>query len=184
MNTTTNNSVAGLYVDQRGTSVLEFVLLLPSIVLVIVIMISLGQTVILRQHALVAARYSAFYERVTGNALPGHVVSDEVSGNDETWTVSDEGAGTSSDLFSAIETGSGPAEGLFSTLVSEFDQGLSIHTTVGHVPQRNVVVEIFHVSKVSAEYSLPRGDWTSDNCGSYLPLLLDRFKIAGVGVHI
>ena len=184
MDMTTNNSDSRLNWNERGTSVLEFVLILPSILLVIVILIGIGQTVILRQHALVAARYSAFYQRITGSTLPGQLVPKEVSGGDDTWTVTAENTGQTIDMFSSTETGSGPVVSLFAALVSDLDQGVSLRATVSSVPQRNVVVEIFRVGKVSAAYSLPRGDWSSANCGSYLSLLLDKFKIAGIGVHL
>jgi hypothetical protein len=164
--------------------VLEIVLIAPFAVLVMVILIGLGQTLVLRQHALVAARYAAYYQRITGNSPS--TLSKEVSYGDEHWQLTAQSQDSGGDVLSKLSLTGGGVGSLFGSLVSTLGsasgQGGTIHPSAKVTP-RGLVPGLFRLSDVSAEYWLPNGSWTSENCGSFVSLLLDKVSFFGFKVH-
>jgi len=167
---------------EQGTSVFEMVILAPAIVFVAVFLIGLGQTGILRQHALVGARYAAFYQRVANTAPSAGMVTKSVSTTSEDWRSTSQQQSSSGDVLSALGSGAGQVFGFFQGLLS--NNSGSIAATVTAKPSWGIIPRMFPMGNVASTYYLPFGSWTSSSCGAYLPLALAEVSIKGFNVNL
>ena len=154
----------------RGTSTTEFVLLLPAVVFVMVFLIGLARTLMLRQHGLVAARYAAFYERLAGQppssaALQGGITTE--------WTITPTTEDSGPDLLKNL-TGTDDVIKRFGSLVVGFGRKGEIRYMAEHRLKPGLVKVTLNLNDVRAQYRLPTGSWTSNECGGFMPLLLDE----------
>jgi hypothetical protein len=167
---------------EEGTSILEFVLVLPSLVFVMVLLISLGHALVLRQHALVAARYAAFALSVSGDGPSDDAVSRAVAKQNERWQLRREGWDEGSNILASIGGGSDVVGSLFLSAVDSIRSREDGHYKAKHILGDGLAMRTFRLTEAEAEYTLPTGSWTSNECGVFLPLLLDEIKIGPVTI--
>jgi hypothetical protein len=152
--------------DERGTSVIELVLVTVMVVTGMLMLLALTQMVILRQHALVAARFGAFYERVAGEQPSTDVVQKAVGARGSWRTGSGDEA--DSDPASTLDSGDAITNTLFNAVVTALTRvGTRETTATGDVPA-TVLPRYFGARTVAAHYVLPGSTWTDDRCGSFI----------------
>jgi hypothetical protein len=154
----------------RGTSTMEFVLLLPAIVFAMMFILGLARTLVLRQHGLVAARYAAFYERVSGHTPSSTQLRDAITTQ---WTIIPTKANAGPDLLKNL-AGSDEVAKRFGSLVMGLGRSSEIRCAAGHRVEQGLVKATLNLTDVKVEYRLPTGSWTSNECGGFMPLLLDE----------
>jgi hypothetical protein len=165
---------------RHGSSVFEFVLVLPAAALVIVVMIGSAQTLLLRQYALVASRQAVFYQRVTGCIATSQLIGQDIPAGDSPWQLYQGGQGGSGN---SLQVPGGSS--IFSS-VAGFIRGAdgSIDVQARNTPRRGYISRSFQITDASAEYSLIGGYWTSNSCSVVLGALTSALGALGSWLHL
>lgn len=158
---------------------LEFALILPSLVAAVVLLVGTGYTLVLRQEGLTAARYAAFFKRVSDSEPTASQVSGCVSPQGEQWQLSPQAQSTGSDIFSLDGLGdlASGAGSTFGGLVSNLSGSGAITYTATTVPTRGMVPRVIPLKSVEGVFTLPTGTWTSDGCGNFSSVLTNSISI-------
>ncbi len=152
--------------DERGTSVIELVLVTVMVVTGMLMLTALTQTVILRQKALVAARFGAFYERVAGEQPDAKAVQRAVAAQG-TWRTAS-GDEPDSDPTSDLDSGDPVTNTLFQAVVTALTRVGTKATTATAESPPTLLPRYFGARTVTARYVLPGGTWTDDDCGTFI----------------
>lgn len=170
----------GRFGGEEGTAAIELALVLPLAVIVILFLLGLGYTIMVKQQALVAARFSAFYH-VSKESEPS---IGEVSGAvvrlirapRERWEVTRGSENAARDA--------GIDSGLLDSLWEAVDSTLNgfgrdgiITYTASREPRRGALPRIYNFGQVGAHYSLANGTWTCDRGGNYFSLIVGQLGV-------
>jgi hypothetical protein len=164
----------------RGSSVFEFVLVLPAAALVIVMLIGSAQTLLLRQYALIAARQAAFYQRVTGCQASATMIGQNIPAGDSPWQV---GQGTQPGSGNQLPfSGGGGILGVVEGFIANAVGAFSVHAS--NTPRRGYIARSFQISDASANYSLIQGYWTNNDCSVMMAALSGLLNALGSILNI
>jgi hypothetical protein len=171
---------------ERGTAVMEFVLVMPLAVIAILLLIGLGHTIMVKQQSLVAARYAAFYHRSREEAPSlGEVRSEvvrRIPTQQETWNVS--GAGESA-ADAGIKSGDlGPIAGAVDAVLNGLGGDGVISYTTGRIPRRGFLPSLHSFNNVGAHYALANRTWNCDERGDYFSLLSGQLGIPKINLPL
>lgn len=172
-----NQSGVSVLHDESGTAVMELLMSFPIVIFVILLLIGLGHTLITKQHALVAARYTAQYRIVRKSTPSSAQLAKAVSGGQGGWNISVSDEGSESSAVGQLE--SGAQDGIYPSVTSFFTRFLNSLSgsnrqvaIVSTKPKRGILPRIFKLSDAKAIYVIEHDTWTCEgNRGSYLSIL-------------
>jgi hypothetical protein len=133
--------------------------------------VGMGRTLVVRPHALVAARYAATYQRLTGGIPDGNRIERGVSIQRELWMVNGNNDGLASDEIARMNSNGGEAGGWFQQLVLNFAFDATIHPVVSHQPVEGVVPKLLKIGTVTGTYYVAGGTWENNDCGAFISYL-------------
>jgi hypothetical protein len=151
---------------ERGTAVIELVLSLFWIVFAMLFLIGLGHTLMNKQQALVAARYSAYYEVGKGRA-PTSQQAKSAIGSAETWRVA---AGYENDGRDVPSADGSIISSAFSSLMGLISSQGTITYTASTTPTRGLLPRMMTL-RASEHYTIANDTWTCEKSGSYLSIV-------------
>jgi len=166
---------------ERGTSAIELTLLMPAIVFVMLFLIGMGHTLITRQHAVAAARFSAAYHAAHGRAPSPQQVSRAAANGEEQWKLSGGAKNGGGDAYRGIGGGvAGIISSVFGSFIGSAGQGGKISYFASTTPNRGLLPRIHRIGDTTAQCHLVSGAWTCDRGSGYLSLILSKAPIPGV----
>jgi hypothetical protein len=163
--------------NERGTSVIEFMLWMPMIFFILVFFIGLGWTLMLRQQTLIAARYAAFYKEMGTSSPSAPQVSGCVSPRGEQWQLIENSSAAESTSGLSAGSTDGGISSEFESVVSQLGVTGTTSYQAEVVPRLGPLPSLLQLSNSRATYVLPTGTWTGDGCGAYQSLLTSGISI-------
>ncbi|MBI1353563.1 MAG: hypothetical protein GC160_04400 [Acidobacteria bacterium] len=161
---------------RRGSAVIELLLALPSIALALMLLVTMSETLVLRQEGLVAARQAAFLDRLTGKTTSAADALRASSARGEPWRLErregSSGLGSFAGAFSTL----GELAGLGLGTLSSSDAAGAVSYQVKRQPD-GLFARTLRLGEASAQYELERGTWTSSQCGGFAAALKDKVSI-------
>jgi len=163
----------------KGTAILEFVLIVPSLVFAFVLLVDSGITLVLRQEGLTAARYAAYYKRASGSEPSAPQVSVCVSPQGEQWNLRPQSSSTGDNILSlaGLADLTGNVFDQFGSLVSGQGSVGEVTYTAQTTPNRGIIPKLLGINSVTGSYTIPTGTFTSDDCGSFA-------SVAAAGIEL
>jgi len=166
---------------QTGTSIVEFVLVLPIVVAAIIFLLGFGKALLVREHGLVAARYAAFAVMYSGGTPDDSSVSKAVSSQGGHWTVAASPKSDLAELFGhQADFGSGLVSQVFRSVLNKI-AGTGLIDARANFSSADLITFSGN-REANSKFTLPVGTWTSDDCGFFLPILLDKVKLGVVSI--
>jgi len=168
---------------QHGTAPVELMLMMPFVVFVMLFLLGMEQVLIARQHAVVAARFSATYHSIHGHAPSGQQVSDAASNGSEVWRLSGRTANAGSEAFGGLGGGvAGVISSIFGSFLGSSGQGGRISYIASTTPNRGLLARIYQLGDARGQYQMTAGTWHCERgSGSgYLSLILSKVPIPGL----
>ena len=166
---------------ERGSSAVEFVLMLPFVTTVFLILVGLGYTLPLKQQSLVAARYSTTYDVAMANQPDATAVSHAASKGMQTFTMTRTTAFAQQPETNGAGSGSAITDIFMGVLDDLVQASGQVDYTTGTTVTRGIIPQLYpNIPAARAHYSLPGQTWTCAqmNGSSYLTFILNQ---GGVG---
>jgi hypothetical protein len=158
---------------RRGQSVLEFSLALPFLVGVMALFLGLGRTLVARQHGLVAARYAAFYQKLTDVAPPVDQLEHGVSLLAEPWQLNPADQDVSGEVLGSDSLEGDETTSIYVDFVRGFGSHGAVRALVVHHATEGLAARMLNQMDVNAIYTIPTKTFTSCSCGAFLAAVLD-----------
>lgn len=170
----TNSAVLLLLKEERATSVMELVLTFPIVVFIMLFLIGMGHTLITKQQALVAARFTAQYSVVNGSAPTPAKLAQAASGGQGRWRASVNAEDSDGGAAGGIGGGGilGSVLGFFNSFVGALTGDNRQVVRVSTTPERGIMPRLFRLGDATAVYVVEHNTWTCEGGrGSYLSIV-------------
>ena len=162
---------------ERGSTTVEFVLVVPLLAFAMLFLMGLGYTLMTKQNAIVGARAAVYYraprERVPAETTVNTLIKDAVSPAREEWELDfSEGniANPETGQVNILQTG---VSRIYQSFNKEIRYTANGTATLGMLPR------IMDLGRAQGTYALPRGTWTCAQTGggSYLSITLNKMGL-------
>lgn len=169
------------YRDQRGTSSVELVLLLPLIALSIMFLVGMGFALQNKQQAIVAARYAARYDSIYGSVPSQENITKVVRTGPEQWRITDSSESSTGVVNrAASDDVPGVINSAVTSLLNLFGADGIITATARTTPNRGPLPGLINTRDAEARYHLVSGTWTCEKGGSYIGILFSSITFIDV----
>ncbi len=167
---------------ERGLSSLEVAMIMPLIVLFTVMAIGIGETLIVRQHSVIAARYAATRHSLDNDSPENSQVSMAVSAGREKWSlIPDTNNATHilTAMIGGMPSGIGSALLLF---INHAGRRGEISYEVRSLPIRGIFARLFTLNEATGKYRIPTGTWNCRQGGGILSAIGEKVRVPGLNI--
>jgi hypothetical protein len=168
--------------QQRGLSSLEVAMVMPLIVLFTVMAIGIGETLIVRQHSVIAARYAATRHSLDNDSPADGQVSTAVSDGREKWSLTPDtksAAHILAAMTGGIPSGIGSALLLF---INHAGRRGEISYEARSLPIRGIFARLFTLNEATGKHRIPTGTWNCRQGGGILSAIGEKVKVPGLKI--
>jgi hypothetical protein len=157
---------------EQGSVTVEFVLVVPLLVVAMLFLMGLGYTLMTKQNAIVGARAAVYYRasrtQTPGAATVNALIKDAVSPAREEWVLDFREGNIEDPATGQVNILQRGASSIYQSFNKEISYTARGTATLGFLPR------IMELGQAEGRYALPRGTWTCAQTGgsSYLSITL------------